>query len=161
MVAPYQLPEFYEIMDKIDAPYKLKINNIQKLIDDTMPKNQSQSFDFKSYHTLEKIYNNLEELAKKYPDKVQVVVGGRTWQGRMIKGVRIINGEKKRGIFIESGMQAREWIALATVMYILHQLLTSKDSGVRFLADNHNWFIFPILNPDGYVFSHVWVKFIS
>jgi len=141
--------------------YTNKINNVQKLIDDTMPQNQSQDFDFKSYHTLEEIYANLDELAKQYPDKVQVVVGGTTFEGRDIKGVKIIFNEDKPGIFIEGGIHAMEWISPATVMYILHQLLSSKDPNVRHIADNHNWFIFPIFNPDGYAYSFNHVRFIS
>jgi len=141
--------------------YTNKITNVQKLIDDTMPQNQSQGFDFKSYHTLEEIYVNLDELAKQYPDKVQVVVGGKTHEGRDIKGVKIISNEEKYGIFIEGGIHAREWISPATVMYILHQLLYSKDPNVRHIADNHNWFIFPIFNPDGYAYSFNHVRFIS
>jgi len=133
--------------------YKLKINNVRKLIADTMPQNQSQGFDFKSYHTVDEIYENLNELAKQYPGKAQVVVGGITYKGRLIRGVKITSDEEKPGIFIEGGMHAREWISPATVMYILHQLLSSKDPNVRYIADNHNWFIFPLFNPDGYAYT--------
>jgi len=145
-------------MKKVNMTYKLKINNIQKLIDDTMPQNQSQGFDFISYHTLEEIYANLDELAKQYPDKVQIVVAGRTYKGRLIKGVEIMSGKEKPGIFIEGGMHARAWISPAIVMYILHQLLYSQDPNVRYVADNHNWFIFPIFNPDGYAFTFSTVR---
>jgi len=152
---------FYQIMNNGNIVYTIKINNVQKLIDATIPQKQSQGFDFKSYHTLEEIYANLDELAKQYPDKVQVVVGGKTQEGRDIKGVKIISNEEKYGIFIEGGIHAREWISPATVMYILHQLLYSKDPNVRHLADNHNWFIFPIFNPDGYVHTFDYVRFTS
>ncbi|XP_071563448.1 zinc carboxypeptidase-like isoform X2 [Temnothorax nylanderi] len=173
MVPPRNLDQFYKMIEGFKVPitdedeyglwddfnlnFEVRIDNIQKLIDDTTtPQNKSQGFDFKQYHTLEEIYDNLEELAKKYPNKVQVVVGGRTYEGREIKGVKIISGDEKPGIFIEGGIHAREWISPATVMYILHQLLTcSEDSDVRYLADTYNWFIFPVFNPDGYVFSHV------
>ncbi|XP_071639658.1 zinc carboxypeptidase-like [Temnothorax longispinosus] len=155
MVPPRNLDEFHDLMFRFNMHFEVRINNIQKLIDDTIPRNKSQSFDFKHYHTLEEIYDNLEELAKKYPHRVQVVVGGRTYEGREIKGVKIISSEEKSGIFIEGGIHAREWISPTTVMYILHQLLTSEDSDVRYVADNHNWFIFPVFNPDGYVFSHI------
>ncbi|XP_011698097.1 PREDICTED: zinc carboxypeptidase A 1-like [Wasmannia auropunctata] len=155
MVSPHVLSEFFEILDISNTSHKIKFNNVQKLIKKTMPKNQSQSFDFESYHTLDEIYNNLEELAKKYSDKVQVVVGGRTYEGREIKGVKITSGEEKPGIFIEGGMHGRDWISPATVMYILHQLLTSKNPDVRYVADNHNWYIFPIFNPDGYAYTFI------
>lgn len=161
MVAPHKLKEFYEIMNNIKMQFEVRIQNIQRLIDNTTSKSPSQSFDFKDYHTLEVIYSDLDDLAKKYPHKVQVIVGGVTYEGREIKGVKIISDETKSGVFIEGGMHGREWISPATVMYILHQLLSSNDSSVRYVADSHNWFIFPVFNPDGYVFSHEMVQFIS
>ncbi|XP_071559723.1 zinc carboxypeptidase-like [Temnothorax nylanderi] len=168
MVPPHNLDGFYEIIDDFNTGrildwdsndtrlyYEVRMDNIQEVIDETIPQNKSQGFDFEQYHTLEEIYDNLEELAEKYPNQVQIIVAGRTYEGREIKGVKIISGEGKRGIFIEGGIHAREWISPATVMYILHQLLTSNNSYVRDVADNNNWFIFPVFNPDGYVFSHV------
>ncbi|EGI64556.1 Zinc carboxypeptidase A 1 [Acromyrmex echinatior] len=153
MIPPNQLQTFYEIMHITKSTFKLQIKNVQKLINHTIPENQSQGFDFQSYHTLEEIYEYLEELAKKYPNKVQVVVGGKTYEGRQIKGVKIINHENNPGIFIEGGIHAKEWISPATAMYILHQLLTSTNVKVKFVADHYNWFIFPIFNPDGYAFT--------
>jgi len=98
MIPPHKQPMFYQIMDKNNIVYTSKINNVQKLIDDTTPQNQSQGFDFKSYHTLEEIYANLDELAKLYPDKVHVIVADRTYKGREIKGVKIISNKEKPGI---------------------------------------------------------------
>ncbi|TGZ32134.1 Zinc carboxypeptidase a 1 [Temnothorax longispinosus] len=154
MVAPHKLPEFYEIMARIGISYQVYIEDVQKLIDQTMPEKQSTSFDFNNYHTLEEIYKNLDDLAKQYPDKVQVVVGGRTHEGRQIKGVKVSFKDNNPGIFIEGGIHAREWISPATVMYILHQLLTSNDQDVRDLAESHDWYIFPVFNPDGYAYTH-------
>ncbi|XP_011877191.1 PREDICTED: zinc carboxypeptidase-like [Vollenhovia emeryi] len=154
MVAPHKLPEFYEKMGQIGIPYQMHIKDVQELIDATTPHSRSKSFDFTSYHTLEEIYKNLDDLAKQYPDKVQVVVGGKSYEGRQIKGVKVSFKANNPGIFIEGGIHAREWISPATVMYILHQLLTSEDSDVRNLADSHDWYIFPSFNPDGYVYTH-------
>ncbi|XP_077257112.1 zinc carboxypeptidase-like isoform X1 [Temnothorax americanus] len=154
MVAPHKLPEFYEMMARIGISYQVYIEDVQKLIDQTMPEKQSTSFDFNNYHTLEKIYKNLDDLAKQYPDKVQVVVGGRTHEGRQIKGVKVSFKDNNPGIFIEGGIHAREWISPATVMYILHQLLTNNDQDVRDLAESHDWYIFPVFNPDGYAYTH-------
>ncbi|XP_011690613.1 PREDICTED: zinc carboxypeptidase isoform X2 [Wasmannia auropunctata] len=154
MVAPHKLPEFYEMMTQIGIPYQVFIEDVQKLIDQTTPESRSTSFDFNSYHTLEEIYKNLDDLAKQYPDKIQVIVGGRSYEGRQIKGVKVSFKSNNPGIFIEGGIHAREWISPATVMYILHQLLTSEDLDVRDLAESHDWYIFPSFNPDGYAYTH-------
>ncbi|XP_011648225.2 zinc carboxypeptidase A 1-like isoform X1 [Pogonomyrmex barbatus] len=154
MVPPHKLSDLSEILGKIGAPYDIKIHNIQKLIDNTMLTNQSNGFDFTNYHTLEDIYDYLENLTKLYPKKVEIIVGGTTFEGREIRGVKVTFHEENPGVFIEGGIHAREWIATSTVLYILDQLLTSNDSEVRRIAESHNWYIFPSFNPDGYVFTH-------
>lgn len=52
------------------------------------------------------------------------------------------------------GIHAREWIAPATVTYILNELLTSSDPAVRDVAESYDWYIFPSVNPDGYEYTH-------
>jgi len=158
MVAPHKLPEFYEKMAQIGISYQNHINDVQALIEETTPHIRSKSFDFTSYHTLEEIYKNLDDLAKQYPDKVQIIVGGKSYENRQIKGVKVSFKDNNPGIFIEGGIHAREWISPATVMYILHQLLISNNSDVRALAESHDWYIFPSFNPDGYVYTHTTVR---
>lgn len=161
MVAPHKLPEFYEMMKRINVPYNVHIENVQTLIDETTSKNDTQgpmSFDFATYHSFDSIYKNLDDLAKQYPDKVEIIVGGKTYEGREIKGVKVSFKANNPGVFIEGGIHAREWISPATVMYILHQLLTSTDAEVRAMAERHDWYIFPLFNPDGYVYTHTTVR---
>ncbi|XP_011872352.1 PREDICTED: zinc carboxypeptidase-like isoform X2 [Vollenhovia emeryi] len=162
MVAPHKLPIFHELMAQIEAPHQVHVDNVQTLVDQTTTANQSTWFDFESYHSLWEIYENLDDLAKQHPDKVEVVVGGRTFENRQIKGVKVSFKANNPGIFLEGGNHAREWISPATVMYILHQLLTSVNPEVRALAESHDWYIFPVFNPDGYVYTHttnrVWRK---
>jgi len=161
MVAPHKLPMFHEIMARIKAPHQVYIENIQTLIDQTTTKsNRPTSFGFERYHELWEIYKNLDDLAKQHPDKIKVIVGGKTYEGREIKGVKVSFKANNPGIFIEGGNHAREWISPATVMYILHQLLNSTNSDVRTLAENHDWYIFPVFNPDGYEYTHTTVNLL-
>lgn len=57
-------------------------------------------------------------------------------------------------IFIEAGIHAREWIAPATATYLLDQLLRSNDPVIMDMAQNIDWYIVPITNPDGYEYTH-------
>ncbi|KAL4702752.1 hypothetical protein ACJJTC_002292 [Scirpophaga incertulas] len=50
-------------------------------------------------------------------------------------------------------MNAREWISPAVVNYITNELLTSEDEETRAAAQQFDWHIFPVTNPDGYVWS--------
>lgn len=160
MVAPHKLPEFHEMMKQMQVPYTAFIENVQALINQAAPANASSKFDLKNYHPLDVIYQNLDDLAKQYPKNVQTIVGGETYEGRQIKGVKVSFKANNPGVFIEGGIHAREWISTATVMYILHELLTSSNQEIRALAESHDWYIFPSFNPDGYVYTHTTVSYI-
>lgn len=57
-------------------------------------------------------------------------------------------------IFIESTIHAREWITVATSCYILNELLTSNDTSIQHLVNNYDFMIVPVVNVDGYVYTH-------
>lgn len=54
---------------------------------------------------------------------------------------------------MECQIHAREWIASATCTYIINELLRSTNNEVRDLADNVDWYIIPLTNPDGYEYT--------
>jgi carboxypeptidase A4 len=52
-----------------------------------------------------------------------------------------------------SGIHAREWIAPAAALYVIDSLVKAfAASSVE--VTNVDWYIMPLLNPDGYEFSH-------
>lgn len=62
--------------------------------------------------------------------------------------------QKNPTIFIESTIHAREWITVATATYLLNELLTSNDPEIREMSNNYDWVFVPVVNIDGYVYSH-------
>lgn len=76
---------------------------------------------------------------------------GNTYEGRSMRVLKLSTGGKsKPAIFIDAGIHAREWIAPVTALYIIDSILTNyKD-----LLTNVDWYILPVLNPDGYEFTH-------
>lgn len=61
-------------------------------------------------------------------------------------------------IFIESNIHAREWITSATATWLLNELLTSTDAVTQVLSNQYDWIIVPIVNVDGYVYTHTTVS---
>ncbi|TOF71443.1 hypothetical protein CGJ15_28030, partial [Vibrio parahaemolyticus] len=55
-------------------------------------------------------------------------------------------------IFIDGGIHAREWIAPATVTYIVNELVTHSDTYDDLLS-NVNFYVMPVINPDGYAYT--------
>jgi murein tripeptide amidase MpaA len=158
MVAPGQMDEFTKLMSSTSTKYEMFIEDVQRLIDEEKRTTRTGDFGWTSYHSLEEIYDWLDSLQVKYPDKVEVLVGGRTYQDREIKGVKMSFGPEKPGVFVEGGIHAREWISPATVTYLIDQLLNSQEPEIRSLAESYDWYMFPSFNPDGYVYTHTSVS---
>ena len=51
-----------------------------------------------------------------------------------------------------SGIHAREWISPAVVTYMMREL-TENITGQQELVDGLDWYIVPVVNPDGYAYS--------
>ncbi|CAH0721951.1 unnamed protein product, partial [Brenthis ino] len=102
-------------------------------------------------------------MKKAYPKWTEEIVGGKSYEGRPIRGLRINTpaeeGVEKPVFFIESGIHAREWIAPATTTYFINQLLTSSNPNVTRLRDQFDWRIFPTVNPDGYHYSYIYDRY--
>lgn len=60
---------------------------------------------------------------------------------------------KNKAIWIDGGIHAREWVSPASVTYFINNLLTNWDKQPDYIK-NVNWYIQPVVNPDGYEFSH-------
>jgi hypothetical protein len=158
-VAPHKLSDFGELIEKFEIKSKLYIANLQEKIDNEQPKQLTQpkagGLSFTQYNTLAQIYAWLDTLPAAYPGTVTKIIGGSTFEGRRIEGVKISYKAGNNGIFIEAGIHAREWISPATTTWILNELLTSSSPAIRNIAENYDWYIFPVTNPDGYVHTHV------
>jgi murein tripeptide amidase MpaA len=66
------------------------------------------------------------------------------------------NGNRP-AILVDGGIHAREWIAPAMALYIINQLVENNASN-NDLTDAVDWYILPVLNPDGYEYSHISVS---
>ncbi|XP_055697296.1 zinc carboxypeptidase-like [Phlebotomus papatasi] len=156
MVAPHKLSEFEDIMSFLKFSYSLKIANVQELVDKQKPANQpvNDDFNWERYQTMDEINAWLDRIEEEYSDVLTPLSYGYSYELEAIRGVLISYQAGNPAIFIESNIHAREWISGATTTWIINELLTSTDPEIRHIAENYDWYIFPITNPDGYRYSH-------
>ena len=57
-------------------------------------------------------------------------------------------------------MHAREWVAPATCLYIIEQLVKGSDTDpeIQEMVQTFDWYIFPVMNPDGYKYTWSYVS---
>lgn len=63
---------------------------------------------------------------------------------------------RRRAVFIDAGMHAREWISIGAANYLISRLLRFKDDNstkVRKILRYFDLFVLPMMNPDGYEYS--------
>ncbi|CAG9133893.1 unnamed protein product [Plutella xylostella] len=112
--------------------------------------------------TLDRVYRwkEIEEymvrLARNYPDKVTLVNGGTSFEGRPINYLRIsttnFQDPNKPVVFVQSLLHSREWIGQAATLYAIEKLVVNNTDSD--LINDIDWIILPTANPDGYIYSH-------
>ncbi|EJD73985.1 hypothetical protein LOAG_11423, partial [Loa loa] len=115
-------------------------------------------YGFGDYHSYDKIISWLSDIEYFYPKIAKVFTIGQTHEGRNIKGIKIgnpIDRIDKRIIWIDGGIHAREWASIHTVLYFIDQLISQYgiDPQITSYIDTLNFYIVPVVNPDGYEYS--------
>ncbi|XP_059056946.1 zinc carboxypeptidase-like [Achroia grisella] len=161
LIAPDVNSLFEEITSFYDLKTKVVVEDYSEIIRlEKSGYRRNSVFSWTAYYDVDEIYAYLGNISKEYSNWTEVVVGGESYEGRKIVGLRINTpteaDEPKKIIFIESGIHAREWITPATTTYFINQLLTSTDPKITSIRDQFEWQIFPTVNPDGYHYSFTW-----
>ncbi|KXJ72626.1 uncharacterized protein LOC109432959 [Aedes albopictus] len=96
--------------------------------------------------------------------------GKRSLGGKMSSNSKYIKGDKVRqkkkkvvkrkgqrpAVFIEAGAHGREWIGPSVATWMLDTLtkaISSNDTELENVK-SMDWYVLPVLNPDGYEYSH-------
>ncbi|XP_017122344.1 carboxypeptidase B [Drosophila elegans] len=166
MVKPGDQEGFEHLLAKYNVDFSVVSENLGVSLRQEREENQNQrlmnlrsagrSISFTAFHRHAEINAYLDELAAAYPSRVSVQVAGKSYEKRDIKTITITNGDGKTGknvIFLDAGIHAREWIAHAGALYVIHQLVENYAANANLLK-NFDWVILPVVNPDGYEYSH-------
>ena len=164
LVKPSEQRFFEDSLKKQHLHYEVVIADVQGIVDQELKEHKELAslrrtpgvITFDRYYQHEEINKYLDEIEKNYQSNplVKVKSVGKSFEGREIKTITITNGDgkKKNSVFIDAGIHAREWIAPATALYLIEQLLDSNSSYSRVL-EQMDIVIMPVVNPDGYEYT--------
>ncbi|KAG8628761.1 hypothetical protein KVT40_002626 [Elsinoe batatas] len=111
-----------------------------------------------TYHPYADHLTFLRDLQGAFPSNSKIITAGSSSQGRVITGIRIwgSGGENARpNVLFHGNVHAREWITSMNVEYFAYQLLTGYNTNteVTTAVNKFQFEIFPIVNPDGFLYS--------
>ncbi|XP_049878940.1 carboxypeptidase B-like [Pectinophora gossypiella] len=117
---------------------------------------EAQPFEYYPRH--DEVNEYLEKIAAEYPDLVSLVTAGPSYDGREIKYVKIsttnFEDASKPIYFMDAMIHAREWVTTPVSLYSIHRLVVDRREEDEDLLEGTDWIIYPVVNPDGYEFSH-------
>ncbi|XP_063686270.1 zinc carboxypeptidase-like [Bolinopsis microptera] len=122
-------------------------------IDNVFTNKDPSYYNYTGYNSFEPIRSELYRLADKY-DYVDVEVYGITHEKRELIALHINKGDKDDVVVLNSLIHAREWVVGCVTMNIIHRLLEYDTVGAKLLLNNFHFVIIPVVNPDGYEYTH-------
>lgn len=155
-------PRLAKLLNSQGITFTILIPDVQGLVDNENPPPRAAfagGFDYQRYNRLEQIEAEMQRLATAYPSLAKMVLEfGKSYEGRTLSALKISSnpGAGRKAFFINCGIHAREWVTPATCMIMIRQMLNKygKDASVTAMVDKMDWVIMPVLNVDGYEYSH-------
>ncbi|AEO68608.1 uncharacterized protein THITE_2118175 [Thermothielavioides terrestris NRRL 8126] len=113
---------------------------------------------FERYHDYRAHVDYLRRLSEEHRSRARIFTAGKSFKKRNIWGIHLFgkSGPRKKPAVVFFGTaHAREWITTMVTEYIASRLLTSYgvSKDVRYALDSFDFYIFPVVNPDGFVHS--------
>ncbi|MBU0638296.1 MAG: hypothetical protein KKB50_05480 [Planctomycetes bacterium] len=149
-------PEQFEQFATSGLSYSVMIEDMQPLVEAQRARPIGRG-TWDAYMDYDEILAYLDTLVVLRPDLASLFVVGQTIEGRDMVGIRITGpgAGAKPGILYEGGIHAREWITPPVVLYTADQLVRNYDTDpeIHELVDRCEWFLVPVFNVDGYIYT--------
>lgn len=111
------------------------------------------------FWNLTEVNDFVTSVAEEYPLFVKRFSVGKTYDDLDIWALQIsVEGageitNERPIIIVDATIHAREWIATMQAIHLIYQLTVNKDENAD-LLDDLDWIIIPVVNPDGFKFTH-------
>jgi len=161
IVPPAYTSIFVDLMHAYSMEYRVKMVDVQTVLDMAREERERTprvatprySVDWNNYYDFNAISAFCNEIAAAHPNMVTVSSIGRSYENRAIPMVKIsTGGSGKKAIVVDGGIHAREWISPAFVTWLINELVENYAAHPQYV-DNVDWYIMPVINPDGYQFT--------
>lgn len=111
---------------------------------------------YSEYRPLEDHINRLNDLVSKNSSILSLEkLSPSTAENRQLHLYKLGKGNKRK-VLISGGIHAREWLSPAVVSYLINFIVNDYKTNGQWkeLLENNQYYIIPISNPDGYVYTY-------
>lgn len=163
-IAPECLESIEQEVRETGMEYNVTITDLEKLIEEeesyrflVLLHKAAEDWTPEVYHNLNEIERRIDWLVTTYSHLVSRQHLGTTHEGRKIEAlvVREDGPFTKPVIWLDCGIHAREWVSPPACLHAIDKLIqnsNSVDPKDNLLAV-YDFYILPVANPDGYVYS--------
>ncbi|XP_030179626.1 LOW QUALITY PROTEIN: carboxypeptidase O [Lynx canadensis] len=130
----------------------------REVVEETVSQRRGlDAYSYQRYHPMEEIYQWMIQISEKYAEVVTQHFLGMTYETRPMYYLKISqpSNNPKKIIWMDCGIHAREWIAPAFCQWFVKEILQNykDDSRIKKLLRNLDFYVLPILNIDGYIYT--------
>ncbi|XP_002731439.1 carboxypeptidase B-like [Saccoglossus kowalevskii] len=169
MAPPDQVSDVISILDKHGIRFEITMEDIQYEIDKQMADFEGEAtdrgpiklsrFDYSSYHTMPAIDAWMDSVVETYPNLTEIFTVTYSYEGRPIRGIKIRKpaSYNKSCAWFEGGIHGREWVSPSSMLFMIKEMVENYgvDPVVTKMIDSLDWYIVPVLNVDGYIYTFV------
>jgi len=148
----------HESLDPVFQQYEhvVKIEDVQKTLEEAAverekAKSENPDAFFTHFPTYAEVVKWLNDQVTAYPGVAKRITIGTSYLGKDIAALSLSKGSTAKKVIVYTcTIHAREWITTTSCCYAIEQLLTTD----QYLLDSYEFNIIPVLNVDGYEYSH-------
>uniref|UniRef100_A0A3Q2H9J7 Carboxypeptidase A3 n=1 Tax=Equus caballus TaxID=9796 RepID=A0A3Q2H9J7_HORSE len=147
-------------LDQNKMHYKILIHDLQEEVD----KQFDVKEDIPGRHSYAKYntWDKTEKMVHKRPEMVSRIKIGTTAEDNPLYVLKIgKKDERRKAIFMDCGIHAREWISPAFCQWSVYQATKTygKNKIMTKLLDQMNFYVLPVFSVDGYIWS--WTQILK
>ncbi|XP_003416212.1 carboxypeptidase B [Loxodonta africana] len=146
-----------DFLEQNELQYEVLINNLRSVLEAQFDSGlRATGHSYEKYNNWETIEAWTQQVAADNPNLISRSVIGTTFEGRNIYLLKVGKaGQDKPAIFIDCGFHAREWISPAFCQWFVREAVRTygSETQVTNLLDNLDFYVLPVFNIDGYVYT--------
>ncbi|XP_045504991.1 carboxypeptidase B-like [Colias croceus] len=163
MVPPSHFTWFEDQLEALGVEKQVIIEDVYEYLSQsevTQRNTKNTEFNYEGFYRYDKILDHMQTIENTYESSTEIdaklVIGGQTDEGRPLVYLRITNysNTSKPVIIIEGGIIPREWITVPAVLNMVDKVIEDRN-----FLDNFVWIFVPVVNPDGYEYTHTNLRF--